>query len=94
MILIMIQSQSQRADNQHTHSDPKNATQSSPSEGSLATHTPFPSSFRAVDEGTPTYNVVEDAHTPTYNIVKDANKHTPAHSVVEDANNQLRNEGI
>ena len=82
----MIQSQSQRANNQHMHLDPKNATQSSPSEGSLATHTPFPSSFRAVDEGTPTNNVVKDAHTPTYNVVEDANKHTPAYSVVEDVN--------
>jgi hypothetical protein len=93
---MRIQSQSQRADNQHTHSDPKNVTQSSPSEGSSATHTPFPSSFKAVDEGTPTYNVVEDANkrTPVYDTVEDANKRTPAHSVVKDANNQLRNKGI
>ena len=62
-------------------------TQSSLSKGSLATHTLFLSSFRAVDKGTPTYNIVKDAHTPVYNIVKDANKHTPTHSVVKDANN-------
>ena len=50
-------------------------TQSSPSEGSSAIHTPFPSSFRAVNEGTPTYNVVEDAneHTPAYDVVEDVN---------------------
>jgi len=55
--------------------------QSSPSKGSLATHTPFPSSFKAVNEGTPTHNVVKDARTPVYDTVK-------------DANDQSRNEGI
>ena len=48
--------------------------------------TKFPSSLRAVNEGTPTYNIVKDAHTPTYNVVKDANKRTPVYNTVKDAN--------
>ena len=87
-------------------SNGKNATQSSHLKA-VQLHTPFPSSFKAVDEGTPTYNVVKDARTPTYdvvedvnkrtpvyNTVEDANKRTPAYNAVEDTNDQLSNEGI
>jgi hypothetical protein len=49
-------------------------------------HTLFLSSFRAVNKGTPIYNVVKDTHTPVYNIVKDTNKHTPVYVVVKDVN--------
>ena len=44
-------------------------------------YTLFSSSFKAVDKGTPTHNIVKDTHTPVYNIVK-------------DANDQSRNKGI
>ena len=57
-------------------------------------YTPFLSSFKAVDKGTPTYNVVKDARTPTYDVVEDANKRTPIYNTVEDANDQSRNKGI
>ncbi len=40
----------------------KNATRNSPTEGSSVAQTKFPSSTRAVDEGTPAYSAVEDAN--------------------------------
>ena len=49
-------------------------------------YTLFLSSFKAVDKGTPTYNVVEDARTPIYDVVKDTNERTPVYNVVKDAN--------
>ena len=61
----------------------KNATRNSPTKSSSVAQTKLPSSSRAVDEGTPTYDVVEDA-----------NERTPVYDTVEDANDQLSDEGI